>query len=284
MNTTGLGAATTIYFAGNSTFTISTFTINGDATYPVVLKSTDTAGWYLNNTSQNNVSYVAVEYSSASAGIEIDNTTGGVNLENNFNWTFPAAGPSLITSNQTGPWHDTNTWVGGVIPVLTDTVTINASHVVTATSAVTVASITVNASGELDFSASTQAVTFTIANGGKLINNGVVKVASANYNTSLEGESGGQFTFEGTDIDYNGRKIYLGRVIYQPSVTLGSGESLELSDSTTFYAFTAQSGSSFIHGANNEVHFTSNTVLAGATFTKATGTGRVFFSGNSHLV
>jgi hypothetical protein len=36
VNTSALNHATTIYFAGMSTFTISTFTVNGTATYPVV--------------------------------------------------------------------------------------------------------------------------------------------------------------------------------------------------------------------------------------------------------
>jgi hypothetical protein len=43
INAATLSSAATIYFAGASTFTISTFTITGSASYPVVLKSTNSS-------------------------------------------------------------------------------------------------------------------------------------------------------------------------------------------------------------------------------------------------
>jgi len=51
VNAIQLPNSATVYFAGNSSCTISTFTIYGSASNPVVLKSTSSDLWYLNVTS-----------------------------------------------------------------------------------------------------------------------------------------------------------------------------------------------------------------------------------------
>src|SRR5205823_8868350 len=104
INSSGLGSAATVYFAGGSTFTISTFTVSGTNSNHVVLKSTDTnLSWNLNNTSQNSVSWVEVQRSSAVSTGQTIYDTGGIgsagNLGNNDNWVF---------GNQPG----TVTWTG----------------------------------------------------------------------------------------------------------------------------------------------------------------------------
>ncbi len=228
----------------------------------------------------------ATYYIRVFAADEVPNWSGLSNGATTYATGAGGGGAGPISSAGTGNWHSTTPnapWPSGVIPVYTDTVTIAAGHVITATAPITVTSITINASGELDLHASTQAVTLTIQNGGKLVNNGIMKVSSANFNVTLQGESGGSMTFEGTDIDYNGRKIFLGRVWYTPTLSLGSGETIELSGSTTFYAFTTLSGSSFIQGATPDVYFASHTTLASGTFTKSTGSGKVYFAGDSLL-
>jgi hypothetical protein len=63
VNASGLSSAATVYFAGNSTFTISTFTVTGSAANHVVLKSTDSSQWFLSNTSSHTVAYVEVSSS-----------------------------------------------------------------------------------------------------------------------------------------------------------------------------------------------------------------------------
>lgn len=95
VNTADLNSSATIYFAANSTFTISTFTVIGTAPYSVVLRSTDTGSyWYLNNTSTNSVGYVSVEDSNADQGLRIFNHPGGVNINHNSNWAFGSNPPT----------------------------------------------------------------------------------------------------------------------------------------------------------------------------------------------
>ncbi len=134
-----LGAAATVYFAGHSTFTISTFTISGSGSNVVVLKSTDTAQWRLNNTHLSSVQGVQVSSSNASAGLAII-PINSTNLGNNTNWIFIVDGN--VASVQTGNWHDPNTW-GGVVPSTSATVTVTSPNVVTATASIRVSSLTV---------------------------------------------------------------------------------------------------------------------------------------------
>jgi hypothetical protein len=97
LDTNGLAAAATVYFAGNATFGIATFAVNGTSAYPVVLNSTDTnTSWYLNNTSTNNVSHVQVARSNASGGLTISDKPGGTTGGNNVNWIFDVLPPNNI--------------------------------------------------------------------------------------------------------------------------------------------------------------------------------------------
>jgi hypothetical protein len=113
MNAAGLSSAATVYFAGGSTFTISTFSVSGNASFPVVLRSTSSSvSWNLNNTSTNTVSYVDVQRSSASAGRAVLNYPGGVDSGNNVNWVFagPDNGARYWISNGTSSWNSAANW------------------------------------------------------------------------------------------------------------------------------------------------------------------------------
>lgn len=272
---------TELYFCGGSTFTFTNINFNGQSeSSRIVLRSTSTSTvWYLTVTGTQSVSYVDVRESNASGGdtiVALNSTDSG----NNTNWTFEG----VITTSGSGNWHSTTPdapWPGGNVLGPADTIIIDNGHIVTSTAPVTISSITVTGSLYLDGGG--EEVTFTIGNGGELINNGTVRVSSATYNVTLQGETGGSITFEGNDIDYNGRKIYLARIDYKPVMSLGSGETVELSDSCTFYALTTQSGSSFIQGTNNDIYISSNTTLASGTFTKDAGSGKVYFVGDLTL-
>lgn len=144
VNATALGSAATVYFAGHSTFTVSTFTITGNSSTPVILKSTSTAQWRLNNTHQHSV--VGVQVASSNATGNTITATQSVNLGNNTNWSISGGGGAEsngpLTSAGTGNWHNPATW-GGVLPSTSATVTITSPHVVTATSSIRIASVTV---------------------------------------------------------------------------------------------------------------------------------------------
>ncbi len=75
---------------------------------------------------------------------------------------------ATITSNQTGNWSATTTWVGGVVPVAADSVVIAAGHTVTLTANTTITGVTVNATGVL------ATVTFTLGVSGNLVVNGTI--------------------------------------------------------------------------------------------------------------
>jgi hypothetical protein len=82
---------------------------------------------YLNNTHQNNVSYVQVSYSSASAGVEIDATDGGVDLGNNHNWAFTVIAPTgtiTWTGTTDTDWNTATNWDLGRTPFTGDDVVI----------------------------------------------------------------------------------------------------------------------------------------------------------------
>ena len=92
-NLTSTAAGKTFQFDNTATQIVEgALTLTGTSGNLIVLRSdTDGQQWGLNNSGTNDVSYVDVQDSDASAGggNEIDATTGGVNSGNNLNWTFP---------------------------------------------------------------------------------------------------------------------------------------------------------------------------------------------------
>ncbi len=102
---------------------------------------------------------------------------------------------ATITSQQSGNWTATSTWVGGTPPATTDDVVIDNSHTVTLTGNVTCNDLTINSTGVLDVTASNFAVTVT-------------------GNTDLQGSftaHSGTFYFSGTSIQTltsNGNSLY----------------------------------------------------------------------------
>ncbi len=88
LNASALGSSATMYFSASaSTFTISTFTIVGDASHYVVLKSTASARWHLNDVNMNTASYVYVSSCDAGAGKTIF-CSNCIDGGNNINWVF----------------------------------------------------------------------------------------------------------------------------------------------------------------------------------------------------
>jgi hypothetical protein len=211
---------------------------------------------------------------------------GGADYESDsghfVNWdSAPVQGPQLCTSQATGNWHSAGTWDCGIIPRAVDTAIVATGFVVTSTGAVSVASVTV--AGILDLDGTNAAVPFTIANAGKLVNHGTVRVTNSANAVTLQGATGGSMTIEGSSVTLNGRKLYVARTTSVSSMTVLSGETLELAGDTTFYWLSVQAGGSFIQGTNNNLVLMSSSTFATGTFTKDSGTGVVRIRGTSGL-
>jgi hypothetical protein len=265
-----------VFPAGSTTTVTGSLTLTGTSGSLIYVRSSSNGTYaFLKSIGTNNVTYVNAQDSYASSNTIVD--TGGVDGTHNMNWIFAAA---PVTSKQSGQWYDPTTWNGGVVPSAENTVTISASNVVTATAPVTVASITVT--GELDLDGTSQSVTFQLPSGGQLTNNGIVKVYNSANNVTLQAQSG-TMTFSGNDITYNGKKIFLAGVNYQPAMSLPSGATVQLGGPCTFSALTTNTGSSFIQGTGNNVVVTGNTALAAGTFTKDAGSGVLRLNGTLTL-
>jgi hypothetical protein len=203
VNTSGLSSAATVYFAGGSTFTISTFTVNGNATYPVVLRSTSaTVNWLLNNTNQNSVSYVDVSRSNASAGAQIVDYPGGVDNGNNSNWLFagPDTGVRYWVAQGTSSWSSAANWstisggsAFGGVPTSTHTVIFDANSKGNALMVANVSVATITISGSTA-TIKTQSYDLTLSSGfsqssGRIeLGTSVVTMSGTNW-----AETGGVF-------------------------------------------------------------------------------------------
>jgi hypothetical protein len=205
-----------------------------------------------------------------------------VKYSSSTNLTWDTAGAGPITTTGSGYWYSTTPdapWPSGVVPKATDTAIIANGHTVTSTGTVTISSISINSGGELDFDGSAIAAPFTVGNGGQFTNNGTAKITSSAHTVTIQGASGGSMTFTGNDITHNAKTVYLSNVNYQPTMTLASGDGVALSGACTFYALTANSGSTVNQGTNNNLVINGNTTLATGTFTKDAGTGTLQFKG-----
>jgi hypothetical protein len=275
------GGTTLAFTPGTTQYVINMVEFRG-----VELRSTGAGGttWYFSYSgSSQTLRNLRVQDSNASANgglVMSANDGSSIDLGNNSNWEFVSPG-TLIQSQASGNWFTPASWVGGLVPVNTDRASIMSPHVVTATAPVTISSVTIASGGSLKFDANQQAVTLTILNGGKLCNYGTVEISTDTNAVAIQAENGGSVTFEGTDIDFYSNKVFLGRMTYQPAMSLASGEAVELSGNVTLGGtLTTSAGASFVMGSNNTLTLTGTTTLADGTFSKGTGTARVKLNGD----
>ena len=105
----------------------------------------------------------------------------------------------------------------------------------------------------LNLNASTLACTLLVETGGTFTNNGMVQIEDATYQTTLQGKSG-QANFVGNGINFNAKKLLMNNINYQPDLTLGASETLELNGGNCdFTNMSIGSGGSFIDGGNTYV-------------------------------
>jgi hypothetical protein len=276
-------SGTTLYFtAGTTTYATNMVEFRNVS----LLSTTSNATWYFTSTaSSQTLRAIQVKDSNASGGLTMPADSTSVNKGNNTNWTFGHVAGTPVASSGNGDWYSATPdapWPNGYVPLATDTVTISVADIVTATTSVSVASMTIGSSGEMDLDGTGQSMTFTVGAGGQITNNGIMRVINSANSVTLQG-AGGAFTFTGTDIDYNANKLYLSQVIYQPSMSLASGETVELSGNATLGPLTTASGAAFIMGNNNVLTLTGNVSMAAGTFTPGTGSAQVKLDGNLSL-
>jgi hypothetical protein len=137
--------------------------------------------------------------------------------------------------------------------------------------------------GSLQFDAGGAAVALTMADGAELHNDsGTVLVADDTNGVTLEGAAGGQMIYRGTDIDYDGQGITLGRIDYQTAMQLAAWESVTLSDALTADALTVADGASFdLDDQSLTVDNGALTVNGAFADTAASGTAAVSVTANN---
>jgi hypothetical protein len=128
-----------------------------------------------------------------------------------------------ITTAQSGPWEDINTWVGGVVPVCGNNVSILNGHTVTVNAAAANAgAVLINSGGALTVSGNTLTVGCT-NNNNSLTNNGTLTVSGGNLivngnlainNGSSFIHSSGTITMDGNAAGVAGNSVASGTPIF----------------------------------------------------------------------
>lgn len=187
----GTGAHT-IIFAVDSTTTITSLTLDTNATSNITLESANSGvgDWNIVDTAgTNTVSYITIKDSNASGGA-IWNAYNGTNTDgnNNTGWSFslPSCDSQVDT---TGYWNTIGSWTCGRVPTTGDIVIISAGDTITMNvDSAVLGTITIN--GTLNTSDGTSR-----ALSGTTISIGTSGVLTANASTiTLSGTSGTLFT------------------------------------------------------------------------------------------
>lgn len=150
-----------------------------------------------------------------------------------FNVTTTAA--SNITSNGTGPWSTAGSWVGGVVPVDGDVVTIQAGHTITVNGTNACTNLTVD--GTLNFDATSNR-SLTVSGDMEVNSGGLVQTpttSSARTHTlTVQGDlnlnSGGTMNLRATSPTHNIVLNFTGN--RNATFTVAAGSTLDLSDNT----------------------------------------------------
>jgi uncharacterized membrane protein YjdF len=277
VNTSALNHATTIYFAGMSTFTISTFTVNGTATYPVVLKSTSSAQWMLNVTSSQSVSNVSVSSSNATPSAFTIFALGTSTGTNTTNWNFGTAVTNTWTGNVNNRWDVTGNWNQGIVPRAIDNVVIpNTTNKPQLQSATTINSLNINAAdARLELNNYDLTVSTYVTLVGTMTASGTEQIyVGGNWNAT-----GGHFAYAQSTVTFNGVGGYnvltAGTSFYNVNFNQ-SGSTWTLSDvlfvtnnftQATGNRFDTRSGSSYEMMIGSSAYFNGDFQANGSTIT-----------------
>jgi len=176
-----------------------------------------------------------------------------------------------IQSAASGDWNTGATWVGGVVPSVSDSVQINTGHTVTATGLAWARGITVTANAGLALSGATLRIR---QNDGFIVNNGAITVTS---NSTLNSALAGQlWIYTGTDIQKNAN-LTLGGIDYRTAMIVPNGMTLTFNDAISTSAVTVNQGGTLLHQTSaKEWQVSNNVSISGTVRLGANTTTSVF--------
>ncbi|HSH64372.1 MAG TPA: hypothetical protein VLB84_00920, partial [Bacteroidia bacterium] len=193
---------------------------------------------------------------------------------------------ATITSNYTGNWSSSATWVGGVVPGATDNVIIASNHVVTVNGTYSCANLTIGSNG------SSPTLRVTVA-ANSLTINGILTMNAGNFNGTYTLDAGpGTVNINGTVswASTSGTNL----IETTSSGTLNFGSAITISKSSQNVKVTASGGTvkfnadvtdqqnkiSIVAGGNSyfagsyTVNTTATTLFASTSNTYFTGSGK----------
>ncbi|MCK4905286.1 hypothetical protein KAS42_03475, partial [bacterium] len=172
---------------------------------------------------------------------------------------------------------------------LQQTVTISGTTTVNVTKSLAVAGITLNAntinnSGTITLDATSATTTISLDNTAIFTNSSVIQVTNSSNTCTIQADVAGTATFTGTDIDYNGNRITLSRLTYNPAVSLGEGgtvnERITLGDAVTFAGTITINGLNATGPLYTGIAIGINTLTAQGTITNTKGYIPIFAGGS----
>ncbi len=293
LNASALGSSATMYFSASaSTFTVSTFTMVGDASHYVVLKSTASARWHLNNVNSNNVSYVYVSSSDAGAGktIYCSNCVDG---GNNLNWNFGTEATFTWTGAIDTDWNKAGNWSTGAVPRSVDDVVIpNTTNKPQLTTAVTINSLNISGNNNaldlnnfnITISSFVTLVGTMTARGAEQISVGASWTNTSGYFTAAQSTvtftalSTGTITTGGMNAGHQFAYLQINSTTgYTTSLASSAGNSLQVNNNLTISSGTFQTGTDVVSSVTvSGLLFvnTNGTLIVGRSSTVGNGTGQ----------
>lgn len=289
LNTQSRNPSGSVYFSQDVVVTLTTsgtsagqdfylrYTKDGYATSTVV-KLTGSGTSYTAtipgtfNTAGANVSYYF--FSSGTANVASNGSNAdyyAINLLNNGGGNYTYSVTNAYATAQTGNYTSAATWVAGSVPPAGVSIAVSPSHTLTLNTDITLAGVTVNAGGTLNFSdGSTR--TLTLAAGGTFVNNGTA-IATATSQVNCSGTAtisgGGTITFNNLTLNgtttFNQSSKIIGILRLNAGASVANNSPNYQTGSTLYYATGGFYGRNLEWNATSGVGYPYHVQIANST-------------------